>query len=543
VSNIQRLVDQWAERQSDVAAVRDGQTGRELVRGRAALRKPDAECLNGNVYTAHREPRARCRAAFVTRIGSLLPGSPRTRSEGSPVSIDREIAARPLSFAQERLWFLDQLQPGSPAYTIFDAVRLRGALDTSALRRSLSELVRRHEVLRSTFPSVSGRPVQVAQPAVALEIPVTDLRHLSPERRRAELDRLLGHEAARPLSLMSVPLLRATIVRMGDEDHVLSLAVHHIAYDAWSDRVLYAELAALYAAFHRDEPSPLARPDLQYADFAVWQREQLSGATLARELTHWRQALEGAPHLLALPLDRPRPSVQRLQGRSLAFALDPELTATVNELARHQGVTLFMTLLAAFEALLYRYSGQSSLLVGTPVANRGRVELEAVIGFFSNTLAIRADITPETTGAELLQQVRDRSLVALDHQDLPFERLVEELAPAREASHQPVIQAVFALRNASPEGLRLPGLDASPLRVRRDTAIFDLLLDVEQRSDGLHPLFQYNSDLFDEATVARMAEHYRELLAALAADPTRPVVGLELLTDRSSRSLHANARS
>jgi hypothetical protein len=372
---------------------------------------------------------------------------------------------------------------------------------------------------------------------------VTDLRHLPPERRRAELDRLLAHEAARPLSLMSVPLLRATLVRIGEEEHVLSLAVHHVAYDAWSDRVLYAELAALYAAFHRHEPSPLAGPELQYADFVVWQREQLSGATLARELTHWREALEGAPYLLELPLDRPRPSVQRFHGGSLAFALDGELTATVNELARRQGVTLFMALLAAFEALLYRYSGQSSFLVGTPVANRGRVELEAVIGFFSNTLAMRADITPETTGAELLQQVRDRSLVALDHQDLPFERLVEELAPERETSHQPLIQVVFALQNAAPEGLRLPGLDASPLWVQRDTAIFDLLLYVEQRSDGLHPLFQYNSDLFDEATVARMAEHYRELLAALAADPSRPVVRLEPLTDRSSRSLHENARS
>jgi amino acid adenylation domain-containing protein len=447
------------------------------------------------------------------------------------MSGEGDLTALPLSFAQERLWFLDQLLPGSPAYTVFDAVRLRGPLDVEALRGSLWELVRRHEVLRSTLPSVSGRPVQVCQPPAPLEVPLTDLRPLSPERRQTELDRALAEEAARPLTLTSAPVLRASLFRLEDEEHVLSLAIHHIAFDAWSDRVLRSELAALYAAFRRGERSSLPEPGLQYADFAVWQREWLTGDVLQRELDHWRKELEDAPHLLHLPLDRPRPSVQRFKGRQLAFELDAELVAAVSQLARSQGVTLFMTLLAAFQALLHRYSGQASVLVGTPVANRGRVELEPLIGFFSNTLVMRADLTPATTGTELLRQVRDRSLTALAHQDLPFERLVEELAPSRETGHQPVFQVMFALQNAASGGLQLEGLEVSPVPVERDTAMFDLLLYVDEQPDGLYPLFQYNSDLFDEATVARMAGHYRTLLAALAADPGRPVAPLDLLTD------------
>lgn len=447
------------------------------------------------------------------------------------MSSEDNLTALPLSFAQERLWFLDQLLPGSPAYTIFDAVRLRGPLDEQALRRSLEELVRRHEVLRSTFPSVSGRPVQVVQPPASLELPLTDLRPLPPERRQAELDRALAEEAARPLSLASAPVLRASLFQLTDEEHVLSLAVHHIAFDAWSDRVLRSELAALWAAYRRGEHSPLPDPELQYADFAVWQRESLSGGVLQRELDHWREELADAPHLLHLPLDRPRPSVQRFKGRQLAFELDADLAAAVGRLARTQGVTIFMTLLAAFQALLHRYSGQASVLVGTPVTNRGRVELESLIGFFSNTLVMRADLTQATTGVQLLRQVRDRSLAALAHQDLPFERLVEELAPSRETGHQPVFQAMFALQNAASGGLRLEGLEVSPVPVERDTAMFDLLLYVDEQPDGLYPLFQYNSDLFDDATVARMAGHYRTLLTALAAHPDRPVASLDLLTD------------
>ena len=447
------------------------------------------------------------------------------------MSHEDELTALPLSFAQERLWFLDQLLPGSPAYTIFDAVRLEGPLDLEALRRSISELVRRHEVLRSTFPSVSGRPVQVVQPPAPLEVPLTDLRSFPPERRQAELDRALADEAARPLSLTSAPLLRAFLYRLADEEHVLTLAVHHIAFDAWSDGVLRAELGALYAAFRRGERCSLPEPALQFADYAVWQREWLTGDALQRELDHWRAELENAPHLLHLPLDRPRPSVERFRGRQLAFELDAELAAAVRQLARSQGVTIFMTLLAAFQALLHRYSGQASVLVGTPVANRGRVELEPLIGFFTNTLVMRADLTSATTGTELLQQVRDRSLAAFAHQNLPFERLVEELAPTRETSHQPVFQVMFALQNAASGGLRLEGLEASPVPVERDTTMFDLLLHVDDQPDGLYPLFQYNSDLFDEATVVRMAGHYRTLLAALAADPGRLIASVDLRTE------------
>ena len=450
-----------------------------------------------------------------------------------------DVTALPLSFAQERLWFLDQLIPGSPAYTIFDAVRLRGPLDVDALRRALTELVRRHEILRSTFPSVAGRPVQIAHAPEPLDVSLTDLSQVAPAQREVELERALAEEAARPLSLTSAPMLRAALFQLGDEEHVLSLAIHHIAFDAWSDRVLRAELAALYVAFRRGEDPSLPEPELQFADYAVWQREWLTGDVLQRDLDHWRAELDGAPHLLHLPLDRPRPTVQRFEGSSLPFELDADVAAAVNELARSQGVTVFMTLLAAFQALLHRYSGQESVLVGTPVANRGRVELEPLIGFFTNTLVMRADLDPTTTGTELLRQVRDRSLAAFAHQELPFEKLVEELAPARETSHQPVFQVMFALQNAADGGLELDGLDVSAVAVERDTVMFDLMLYVDEQPDGLYPLFQYNSDLFDEATIERMAGHYRTLIAALAADPSRPIDRIDLLSDDESAQIDA----
>lgn len=442
-----------------------------------------------------------------------------------------DVDALPLSFAQERLWFLDQLTPGSPAYTIVDAYRLRGVLDVAALRFALSEVVRRHEVLRSRFASVSGRPVQVVAPAAAVTLHVTELQTATgDDNTEAELARRLVDEAGRAIALTEAPLLRPALFKLADEEHVLTLAIHHIAYDAWSDRLLQAELADLYAAYRHGEPSPLPELELQYADFAVWQREWLSGELLTGELEHWRRELHGAPQLLNLPLDRPRPTVQRYRGGTVEFELGPELTAAVRRLAAQQGVTVFMALLAGFQALLHRYSGQDSVLVGTPVVNRSRMELESLIGLFANTLVLRADLSPGQTGIELLAQVKDRALTAFAHQDLPFERLVEDLAPAREPGHNPIFQTMFALHNAASGVLRLDGVEVTREPLERPTTMFDLLLYVDDQPTELRPLFQYNSDIFDRTTVERMAGHYRRLLTALTSDPARPLDRIDLLS-------------
>ena len=439
-----------------------------------------------------------------------------------------DVDALPLSFAQERLWFLDQLAPGSPAYTIVDAYRVRGALDVDALQRALTEVVRRHEILRTSFASISGRPVQVVTAAVTVTLDVTDLRAAAGDDSTELAHRLTG-EAGRAISLSEAPLLRPALFRLADDEHVLTLAIHHIAYDAWSDRLLHDELADLYAAYRRGAASPLPEPELQYADFAVWQREWLSGDVLTDEVEHWRRELDGAPQLLHLPLDRPRPAVQRYRGGTVEFDLGSELTGAVRRLAAEQGVTVFMTLLAGFQALLHRYSGQASVLVGTPVVNRSRIELERLIGFFANTLVLRADLCPGQTGAELLAQVKDRALTAFAHQDLPFERLVEDLAPAREPGHNPIFQAMFALHNAASGGPRLEGVEVTREPLERDTTMFDLLLYVDEQPTGLHPQFQYNSDILDRTTVERMAGHYRRLLTALTSDPTRPLDRIDLL--------------
>ncbi|HYH79110.1 MAG TPA: amino acid adenylation domain-containing protein, partial [Longimicrobium sp.] len=355
-----------------------------------------------------------------------------------PVVPVERTGALPLSFAQERLWFLDRLEPGSTTYNIPAAWRLGGALDAAALERALGEIVRRHEALRTVFAEVDGSPVQVIAPFGGFALPVEDLSGDSD--REAALGRRAGEEARRAFDLSAGPLFRAALLRLGDEDHVLLLSMHHIVTDGWSMGVLFRELSALYAAYREGGESPLADLAVQYADHAVWQREQLEGEVLDRQLSYWRERLAGAPELLELPADRPRPPVQTYRGASVPVQLSPELLERLQALGRSEGATLYMTLLGAFQVLLSKYSGSEDVVVGSPIAGRTRGEVEELIGLFLNTLVLRTDLSGDPSFRELLGRVREATLGAYEHQEVPFEKLVAELQPERSLSHSPLFQ-------------------------------------------------------------------------------------------------------
>ncbi len=445
--------------------------------------------------------------------------------------------ALPLSFAQERLWFLDQLEPGSDFYNVPMALRLRGALDAGALERALGEIVRRHEVLRTAFPERDGAPVQEVAPFAGFALPVEDLSGLGEAAREAEVRRRAAEDAARPFDLAAGPLLRLGLLRLGDAEHVLLACMHHVVCDEWSVGVLLRELSALYDAFRRGEPSPLPELGAQYADYAVWQRRVLRGEALERQVAYWRERLVGAPALLELPTDRPRPAAQTYHGAREHIELPRELLERLAALGRGEGATLFMTLLGAFQVLLSRYAGTDDVVVGSPIAGRTRRETEDLIGFFLNTLVLRADLSGDPTFGELLRRVRAATLGAYEHQDVPFERLVEELAPQRNLSHAPLFQVMFALRGAEvPEG-GLPGVEMEALGAEGGTSKFDLTLSMAAHADGLAAGLEYNTDLFDRGTVRRMLDHLGRVLEQVAAHADRPLSALELLGDAERRQV------
>ncbi|HID62186.1 MAG TPA: non-ribosomal peptide synthetase, partial [Anaerolineae bacterium] len=453
-----------------------------------------------------------------------------------PVPRDRDL---PLSFAQQRLWFLDQLEPGSPFYNIPTAVRLTGPLDVAALEQTLNEIVRRHEALRTTFETVDGRARQVIAPELTVPLPVTDLTDLPEAEREAEALQLASQEAQRPFDLARGPLLQARLLRLGGEDHVALLTMHHIVSDGWSMGILIQEIAALYEAFSNGRPSPLQELPIQYADFAHWQREWLQGETLEAQLSYWKQQLDGSPPLLELPTDRPRPAVQSFRGRTQAFALPKDLSRAIKDLGHQEGTTLFMTLLAAFQSLLYRYTGQETINVGTPIANRTQSEIEGLIGFFVNTLVMRADLSGDPGFRELLKRVREMALGAYAHQDLPFEMLVDALQPERNLSHSPLFQVMFVLQEAPTGAQALSDLTLRGVEAETGVAKFDLTLSMAEDGDGdgLGGVFEYNVDLFDAATIERMIAHFQTLLEGIVADPNRPISELPLLTEAERRQL------
>ncbi|QRO01038.1 non-ribosomal peptide synthase/polyketide synthase [Archangium violaceum] len=436
----------------------------------------------------------------------------------------------PLSFAQQRLWFLDRMEPGSPLYNNPAAVRLDGPLDVAALDRAFQEIVRRHEALRTLFQDVEGQPAQVIVPSVQLPLPVVDLRELPEPSREEEARRISVEEARQPFDLTRGPLLRALLLALGEHSHVLLLTMHHIVSDGWSTAVLIREVAALYEAFHSGRPSPLPELPVQYADYSAWQRSWLQGDALEAQLAYWRQQLAGAPSVLELPTDRPRPAVQSFRGTSLPVRLPRELSAAVRELSRREGVTSFMTLLAAFQTVLSRYSGQDDVCVGSPIAGRTRSELEGLIGLFINTLVLRTKLSSQLTFRELLARVRTTTLDAYAHQDVPFEKLVEELKPVRSLSHSPLFQVLFILQQDLQQELKLPGLSLHPLASESGTARFDLTLNLMDLEDGFAGTIDYSTDLYDAETMERLFGHVRTLLEAAVAEPDRKVGELPLLT-------------
>ena len=444
-----------------------------------------------------------------------------------PVPRDGDL---PLSYAQQRLWFLDQLQPESPFYNVPMVLRLQGQLDVAALEQSLNEMVRRHETLRTTFASRGGEPVQIIAPELTIPLPVDDLSHLSGEEQEAEARKRVMAQVVQPFDLSTGPLLRVRLLRLHDEHHIAVVTMHHIISDAWSMRVFFREMAVLYHSFSQGRPSPLPPLSIQYADFAAWQRNWLQGEVLERQLEYWRKQLQGAPELLALPTDRPRPPVQTANGANFSFTVPDETAQQLRAFARREGATLFMVALAAFQALLHRYSGQDDICIGSPIANRNRPEVENLIGFFLNTLVLRTDLSGQPSFRELVSRVREVVLGAFAHQDLPFEMLVEELQPERDLSHTPLFQVGFTLQTAASESIDLPGLSLEPVEIDSGSAKYDITLLMAEGPDGLKGNFEYNTDLFDAATIQRMAGHFLTLLAGVMAEPDLPIAYAPLLT-------------
>ncbi len=447
------------------------------------------------------------------------PAIPR-RTEQGPV---------PLSFAQQRLWFLDQLLPGSPAYNIPTAIRLTGRLNVAVLQQSLDEIVRRHEVLRTTFPTVDGEAVQVIAPSLTWPLPVVDLQECSEATRETLTLQLAAEEAQRPFNLAHGPLLRATLLRSSEQEHVFLLTMHHIVSDGWSIGVFIREMSVLYDAFAVGQPSLLPELPIQYADFALWQREWLQGERLENQLTYWKQQLGDGPSALELPGDRPRPAIQTFRGARQPFELALSLSRALSALSQQEGVTLFMMLLAAFKTLLYRYTGQEDVLVGSPIANRNRTEIEGLIGLFVNTLVVRTNLAGNPTFRELLGRVRSVTSGAYAHQDLPFEQLIGELQPQRDLSRNPLFQVMFVLQNTPRPTMTRSDLTLSPLESRSGTAQFDLRLSMEEDGDGLGGLCEYSTEIFDAATINHLLNHFRALLMAIAADPEQRLSDLALL--------------
>ncbi|MFP2928166.1 amino acid adenylation domain-containing protein [Pyxidicoccus sp. 3LG] len=454
----------------------------------------------------------------------------------APVIVPRTVEVE-LSFAQQRLWFLDQLQPGTPLYNMPAALRLEGVLDVAALERAFTELVRRHQTLRTTFRAREGRAVQVISPSAAFPLPLEDLGHLPESEREGEALRRAHEEARRPFDLSQGPLLRMRLLRLSGHQHLLLVTMHHIVTDGWSIAVLIQEVAALYEAFVSGRPSPLPSLPIQYADFATWQREWLQGEVLEQQLGYWRTQLEGAPAAVELPTDRPRTSDTGSPGASRVFELPPRLTRELTALCQREGATLFMGLLAGMQVLLSRYSGQDDISIGAPIAGRTQVATEGLIGFFVNTLVLRTRVEGEASFLELLGRVKDVTLDAYAHQEVPFEKLVEVLQPPRQPGRTPFFQLTLALLNVPTAKLALPGLRMESLEVDSGIARFDLSLLFEETPGGLRGKVEYRTDLYDDTTVARMMEHLGVLLEGAVARPEQRLAELPLMTEAERRKV------
>lgn len=464
-----------------------------------------------------------------------------TQLQAPPIKKTSGDRALPLSYSQWRLWFIDQLVPDSPIYNVAVALRLSGSLDTAILGKSINEIVRRHEVLRTTFPQPNSQPVQVIAPALTINMPVIDLAHLE-DFEQEEIVKEMANEAARqPFNLAEGPLLRVKLLRLGRLEHVLLLAIYHIACDDWSVGIFNRELSEIYKSISGGHPPSLAELEIQYADFACWQQEWLSGEVLAAEIKHWKNRLGDNPPVLDLPTDHARPAVQKYRGANMPFELDSSLAEALKAIGLQHGNTLFMTLLAAFAVLLRRYSRQEKITIGVPIANRNHRETEELIGFFTNVMVLLMDMSGNPSYKEMLSRAREVTLDAYDHQDMPFEKLVEAFHLKRDLSRSPLRQVAFAYEQASPEALNLPGVTVSRLPIESATSRLDLTLFMREADGTLKGSVEYNSDLFEPDTILRLIDSYKKVLADLAGDLERPILSLPLVIEERKVSIESEA--
>jgi hypothetical protein len=451
------------------------------------------------------------------RIAARIP----RRREGGPIV---------LSDTQRRMWFLARLDPHSTAYNESRAYRLTGVVDPNALERSVRYLVQRHEILRTVYDLIDDKPLQVVQDESLIDVDMIELATMPPDEQEAALRHLLLAWTIKPFDHRSGPLLRCVLVRLAAREHLFLRVWHHIVSDGWSSGIFNRELSAAYGAFVEGREPKLPSLPIQYADYALWQRERLRGELLEGQLAYWKRQLAGVA-TLELPADRLRPAVLSYQGATLTVELPSALAQALKELGRREGATLFMTLLAAYQVLLHRYSGQEDVAVGTPIAGRGHPDLEGLIGFFANTLVLRSDLSGDPSFRQLLAGVRDTPLAAYAHQDLPFEKLVEELTPTRDLSRNPLFQASFNLQNVPGASLTFDGVAVSHVPLDSQAAKFDLTLSGYESPAGLQASWNYATDLFDRATIARMASHFQGLLETIVDEPEQHIGQLPLLTE------------
>jgi amino acid adenylation domain-containing protein len=482
----------------------------------------------------------------IAELARQMEGQPQPPQPSDAAIQLTPLTTVPLSFAQQRLWFLDQLAPNNPFYNMPAAIRLQGKLEHRVLERSFNEIVRRHAALRTTFRSLDGKAVQVIAPEVKITLPVIDLRSVSSTERETLMQQFATAEAQRPFNLSTESLLRVTLLQFDATEAVLLLTLHHIVADGWSLGVLVRELGCCYTAFLQGHSPALPALPIQYADFSEWQRQWLQGDVLATHLTYWRKQLQNLP-TLDLPTDHRRPAVQTYRGATYPLHCSPVLTQQLLALSQQAGVSLFMVLLAAFQALLHRYTGQTDIPVGSPIANRHRSELEGLIGFFVNSLVLRTDLTGNPTFRELIERVRDVALAAYMHQDLPFEKLVEDLEPERDLSRNPLFQVAFALQNAPMQPLELPEIRLEPVPLEAGTTRFDLEVHLWEPAHGLRSLWQsqeglsgfiaYSTDLFERDTISRLVGHFQTLLGGAVAHPDVHLTDLPLLTSTEQQQI------
>jgi NRPS condensation-like uncharacterized protein len=462
-----------------------------------------------------------------------------TFSSIRPVSRSQEL---PLSWTQQRLWFLDRLEGGSnAAYNLSTVLQINGNLNVKVLEQTLAEIIKRHEILRTTFKLVNGTPVQAIDPGLTVRLPVIDLQQYSEVEKAAKVRGLAIEEISRMFDLANGPLMRSSLLQLGSESYILLITMHHIVFDGWSTAIFIKELSTLYQTFAKNLPSPLADLPIQYADFAVWQRQWLNEDILKPKLDYWKQKLAGTPPLLELPTDRPRPPVDSMQGDSETFQLNAEVTEKLKNLSKRSGATLYMILLAALATLLFRYSSQEDIVIGSPIANRYPKETEPLIGLFINTLVLRIDLGEDPSFLELLNRVRQVTLEAYENQNVPFEKLVKELNVKRDLSRNPLFQVWYTLQNTAVEGLELTGLQVRALEFENPTAIFDLEFILEYMSQGIKGRLRYKTDLFEASTIVQMLKSFQTLLQSIVAEPERRLSNLRLLIDEETGGYSINS--